>query len=394
MTVAFVSNFLNHHQLPFCQELSKRCDAFWFVATDAIPEERRKLGYADMRGKDFVIEYQEDETQRIKAEEMITGSDIVIFGSCPDRLIALRAQTDKPSFIYTERLFKKGAWRRFIPRTRKKLNSHFLGFSNKNLFILCASAYASKDISYLNKNLNFFKWGYFPEFKTYDMDALLQKKAGNTMVRLLWVGRFLGWKHPDDAIETARKLNQAGYDFVMDIIGTGEMENELKDLIVKYALADRVNLLGSMKPEQVREYMEAADIYLFTSDFNEGWGVVLNEAMNSGCAVAANHGIGSVPYLLSHGKNGLIYQNGKTDDLYRKIKFLMDSPEKRRVLGKSAYETLQDSWNAPCAAERFLTLSKAVLNNSNLDLYEKGPCSRAEVLHNRWLKGDTYESLD
>ena len=34
--------------------------------------------------------------------------------------------------------------------------------------------------------------------------------------------------------------------------------------------------------------MEQADIYLFTSDRNEGWGAVANEAMNSACAMVAD----------------------------------------------------------------------------------------------------------
>jgi hypothetical protein len=37
-----------------------------------------------------------------------------------------------------------------------------------------------------------------------------------------------------------------------------------------------------MPPEEVRVHMEQSNIYLFTSDFGEGWGAVLNEAMNSG----------------------------------------------------------------------------------------------------------------
>jgi glycosyltransferase involved in cell wall biosynthesis len=61
-----------------------------------------------------------------------------------------------------------------------------------------------------------------------------------------------------------------------------------------------------MAPEAVRDHMEAADIFLFTSDFNEGWGAVLNESMNSACAVVASHAIGSVPFLLKDGENGFI----------------------------------------------------------------------------------------
>ena len=56
--------------------------------------------------------------------------------------------------------------------------------------------------------------------------------------------------------------------------------------------------------------MEQADVFLFTSNYLEGWGAVLNEAMNSACAVVAGHGIGAVPFLLKHGKNGLVYKTG------------------------------------------------------------------------------------
>lgn len=55
---------------------------------------------------------------------------------------------------------------------------------------------------------------------------------------------------------------------------------------------------------KVREHMEDADIFLFTSDYNGGRGAVLNESMNSGCMVAASHAIGSVPFLLEDGKRG------------------------------------------------------------------------------------------
>ena len=49
--------------------------------------------------------------------------------------------------------------------------------------------------------------------------------------------------------------------------------------------------------------MEKSEIFLFTSDKGEGWGAVLNESMNSACAVVASHAIGSVPFLLKDGEN-------------------------------------------------------------------------------------------
>ena len=49
MKITFFSNFLNHHQLPFCKEMYKCIgEDFKFVATEPVPEERLNMGYHDM----------------------------------------------------------------------------------------------------------------------------------------------------------------------------------------------------------------------------------------------------------------------------------------------------------------------------------------------------------
>ena len=61
--------------------------------------------------------------------------------------------------------------------------------------------------------------------------------------------------------------------------------------------------------------MEKSSIYLFTSNFDEGWGAVLNESMNSACAVISSHAAGATPFLISHNINGLLYTSGDVDEL-------------------------------------------------------------------------------
>ena len=204
---------------------------------------------------------------------------------------------------------------------------------------------------------------------------------------ILWTARFIDWKHPEIPVLIAEKFKKAGYHFKLNLIGNGVMESEIAEMIKNKNLEDCVSMLGAMKPEEVRRHMEKSQIFLFTSDFNEGWGAVLNESMNSGCAVVASHAIGSVPYLIDDGKNGLIYQNGDIDDLYNKVKFLLDNPERCKELGVNAYKTLTSTWNAELAAERFLNLATKLLNNEDVnDLYSDGPCSKSEILKNNWYK--------
>ena len=121
--------------------------------------------------------------------------------------------------------------------------------------------------------------------------------------------------------------------------------------------------------------MQSADIFLFTSDRNEGWGAVLNESMASGCAVVANREIGSVPYLIEDGKNGLIYDRKNKDSLYRCVRRLIDDKALCARIQKNAYETIKNVWNADVATERLLHLIDCINNNAEVE-YTYGPCSR------------------
>lgn len=144
-----------------------------------------------------------------------------------------------------------------------------------------------------------------------------------------------------------------------------------------------------MPSKDIRQYMANADIYLFTSDFNEGWGAVLGEAMSAGCAVVASHGIGAVPFLVEHGKNGLIYQTGNSKDFERCVDMLIDSENLRTQLGQSAKKTMNELWNPQVAALRFVQIARSLLSKGYFIPYESGPLSMAPIIKNNWYRHDS-----
>jgi len=380
MKVVFVSNFMNHHQLPFSMEMVQNPEIeYKFIATDPIPEERTQMGYHDMNKMyDFIVCSYEGKEEYNKAIEFCNLADVVIFGSTHNEFIKTRLKNKKLTFKYSERIDKIKP--SFLKLFFRNITVYLNNGRYKSFYLLSASAYAvadyAKAFSYSNKA---YKWGYFPEVKRYDdIDDVIQNKKSNT---LLWAGRFIDWKHPEAAIEIAKRLKQSGYQFTLNMIGTGYMEDELKNLIAEYGLEDFVKLLGSMPPEKVREHMENSQIFLFTSDRQEGWGAVLNESMNSGCAIIANSAIGSVPFLLNNNENGFIYKDGDIDDLFNKVKYLLDTSDVAKKFGNEAYKTLCNEWNAENAVNRLITLSKEILNgNKNPSIFENGVCSKAERL--------------
>lgn len=396
MKVVFVSNYYNHHQAPFSEAMFALTNGnYWFVATEEMSEERKNMGWSQEHLPEYVIKSYESAENLYYAKVKIEDADVVLFGLSGWRnfnLIQSRLKRGKITFRYSERIYKDGfKWYRFPLQLVKNWIS---GGRYQSMYLLCASAYAAQDYaktrSYLNRT---YKWGYFPKVKTHNVTELMKRKLSVTsadskhpLISILWAGRLIDWKHPDDAIELAEALKEKSYAFKMSIIGNGEMEMRLRNMIRDNGLEDCVEMLGAMAPDKVRTYMEQADIYLFTSDFNEGWGAVLNESMNSGCAVVASHAIGAVPFLINNEVNGLIYENGNKVHLQRQVERLLENANYRRKIGSNAYHTIESVWNATVAAERLYYLCINFLQGNNTkDLFEDGPCSRAEIIKNDWL---------
>lgn len=383
MTLTFFSNYMNHHQRPLCDALYERLGAgFCFVATEDMSEERRKMGYDDpANNRPYVIKTYDPENAQKNRElalRLANESDVVILGDAPASYIEQRLRENKITFRYNERFFKEGKWRILNPRIFLFYRKYHTAYRKKNLYMLCASAYTAPDCrlirSYPGKT---YRWGYFPPVKQYDnVEDLLELKR-RSGASILWTSRFIEWKHPEDPIQVAKRLKSEGYSFELNMIGSGELEGKIKAMIEREGLTDCVHLLGTMPPEEVRRHMEKADIFLFTSDRNEGWGAVLNESMNSACAVVASREIGSAPYLIRDGENGLLYNRKRKDDLYRKVRSLLDQPERRKALQINAYETMLKKWNANIAAERLLHLIDCLQKGVDAG-YADGPCSKDE----------------
>lgn len=380
MIISFFSNYLTHHQIPFCEAMCKLPEVeFHFVSTMPMEQERKAGGWELHTEYPYELKAYASEENKQEALRLARQSDVMLIGSAPEVYVQCRMKyaASKLTLRYSERIYKGGRWRALSPRgALLRLHTYFR-YLGKPLYMLCASAYTAGDLAILGSYLGrCYKWGYFPATKTYEnLDAVMDHKEPNT---ILWTARMIHWKHPEIPVEIARRLKADGYDFRIDMIGTGAMEQQIKDLIGAEGLQEQVHLLGTMTPEQVREQMERHQLFLFTSDQNEGWGAVLNEAMNSGCAVIADDRIGSVPFLVRPGKNGLTYHKGDIDQLYAQVKNLLDYPQTARKLGIAAYKTITEAWSPEQAAQRLLDICTYLLAGEKR-FFTDGPCSKAYI---------------
>ena len=375
-TVTFFSNFLLHHQTPFCEAMLKRIgDRFRFVATEPVPQDRLDMGYKNLEDAQYAVNAHRDHESYDEAMRLGYESDVVIIGSAPDVFIEKRLADNKLTFRYYERFFKKFRWR-FHPLAWKQHYKQDIRYRKKNLYMLCASAYTAPDCRFIHAYPNkTYKWGYFPLVTQIPYEDIRKIKAQNKIIRIIWVSRFIKLKHPEEIIKLAKQLKKDDLRFQIEMLGIGELRERYEQIVEEENLSDVITFSGPFSPPDVLEHMQQSDIFLFTSDRNEGWGAVMNESMSSACAVVACREIGSVPYLIEHGVNGFIYDKHGRNSLYSHVKRLIEDKDLREKLQRNAYDTMKNVWNAAAATDRLLHLIDCIQKGTEIG-YTSGPCSR------------------
>lgn len=393
MTVTYLSNVLNHHLFFIAQEFYKLLgDDFCFIETVENLNKGFDKGFAFMfadgenTDMPWLLKAYENEDLKRKCQKKIDESDVVITANASDDLIKKRLSQNKLTFRAHERWYRTPL--PFYKYPKAVLGAWLHHGRYKSLYMLCASAYTAQDVGKVKcfKNKT-FKWGYFPEFKCYKENELVSLKE-KSIPLILWSGRFIDCKRVQDVIEACAELKHEGLSFELAFAGCGPGEDEAKKLVKKSGLDCCTEFYGLLNPKELRALMEKSDIYLFTSDFNEGWGAVLNEAMNSGCAVVVSHAVGAAPFLIENKKNGIIYKMGDVRALGDAIKVLLSDKKQRCELGLNAYKTISEFWNPEYAAKSFLDLSQKILNGEKLpdnDFDIQKPCTRAPVIKNNWF---------
>lgn len=372
--IVFVSNFFNHHQEPLAEELFRLTNGeYRFVELEVMPDSFKSAGYPGYEDSAMLIKAWADPD---RATRVILDADVVLYGNITDySLIRQRLDRGKLTFEVGERWLKRGIINALSPRLIKSLWYYHRYFSRKPLYRLCASAFAAADLRKFGAfRGKCFKWGYFTAVSDLDVDKVLELRRAEPGIRLMSIARFIPWKHHELAVRCMRNLVDKGYDAELDIYGSGPEFDKINSMVEDLGLESRVHLKGNMDNRLLLGEIRKHDIMLFTSDRNEGWGAVINEAMANACPVVGSDAVGSVPFLIQNGYNGLIFKSGNADDLTIKVETLITNPELREQMSRRAYITLRDEWSPVSAAKRLLVLIDC-LRTGNPSPFTDGPCS-------------------
>ena len=224
MKITMISNYINHHQIPFSKALCNMPGVdYCFIQTEPMEEERVKMGWGlDAKTLPFVKLLYECEEE---CRQLIDESDILLIGWMErEDLVKERLESGKFTIRMSERLYREGQYKFISPRGLIRKYKEHTRFRNSNVYLLCCGGYVASDFSLVKAYPNkMFRFGYFPETKIFEGTSLWNGKPSLDTVHIVWAGRFMPLKHPEFVVKLASDLKHAGYAFHVHFVGGGEV---------------------------------------------------------------------------------------------------------------------------------------------------------------------------
>lgn len=216
--------------------------------------------------------------------------------------------------------------------------------SNKTITNSSATKNMCLDCGIENEKLEIIPFGvdidFFRPLKLPKQDDVFQ---------ILSVGYLIERKGFEYLIKAIKKILEKHPHVKLDIVGTGPLENKLKNMILELELSDEVQILQNVSDDELLSLYNQADLFVLPSirdsqGNTEGLGVVLIEAMACGLPVIGSN-IGGIPDIIKDRESGLLFNEKDIDDLSLKILSVIEDEElKNRLSINGSKRAQQFTW--------------------------------------------------
>lgn len=149
---------------------------------------------------------------------------------------------------------------------------------------------------------------------------------------IVYLGRLVSDKGVDLLLQAYAALKRP--DWPLTIIGSGPELQNLMVLADSLGISRSVRFLGPLQGEALACELNAHELMVVPSRWQEPFGVVVLEGQACGCVVLASDG-GGLPDAV--GSAGLLFRRGSENDLTNKLRLLLEDGELRtRMRSESA----------------------------------------------------------
>lgn len=170
-----------------------------------------------------------------------------------------------------------------------------------------------------------------------DLEYKLEKK---NVIEFLFLGEIGERKGLFDMIDVIVSHKQDFLDkFILYIGGNGNI-SKLTDLIEKEDLHQIVKFVGWVSGDKKKELLTSCDVYILPS-YNEGLPISILEAMSYGMPIVSTN-VGGIPEIVKDQENGFLINPGDKQDLFKRIKFIIDNPQVIDKMGQASKQIVKN----------------------------------------------------
>ncbi len=188
----------------------------------------------------------------------------------------------------------------------------------------------------------------FVAYNGVDVERFVPIAHENSQTKFISVGNLIPLKGHDYVIRSVKALVDMGYyNFHLDIVGGGFLEEELKKLVEELCLGDFISFHGYIPYDKVRDMMQQSDAFVLAS-YYEALGCVYLEAMACGLPVIGCYENG-IDEVYKDGIEGFLIENKNQEQLTLAMEKLLDKNvcqnigEKARKLVESRFTWLDSA---------------------------------------------------
>lgn len=321
MNLLFFENCISPHQVPYIKELTKfpSIEKVSLIVPRYNYKERVNMGWnntnlLDNSGINFVYKPNKIQVQRLLCENNVlcffsgirADKDVFEWFQISLKYEVKRYIITEPPFT-----FNKPLWMHYI---RFYLQDY--KFVNKINGIFGIGEAAVKYYNTISK-----KWKVFPfQYVTEHRNRTKNSPTGN--LKLIFVGNLCKRKNVKLVLKALKGLNNI--DFA--VIGDGEERLNLETLAKTNK--SKVSFLGSKGINEIPSIMQEYDILVLPS-LHDGWGAVVNEAMDLGLYVIVSNKCGA-KIMIEENCTGNIFLSDNVNSLRNKLLYCLDNKEKIR----------------------------------------------------------------
>ena len=170
----------------------------------------------------------------------------------------------------------------------------------------------------------------------------------NNIIQLLVVSRLVSQKNIDSIIKAVKVMENEN--IILKIVGDGSEINNLKLLVKKYELEEKVNFTGKIVGLKLNEYFKDADIFIQASNY-EGLPHSILEAINYEISILSTE-VGGCSTLLNKGERGYIIPMPVSEDgITEGIRTIINDKNEAKSKVKLAKKYLNEEYNFNTTAE-------------------------------------------